>query len=702
MFRKSIIAITIQLLATTAALAAPKFPFPQDQNYPFGIKPAGADHNDVQAAYNIFVSKYYEESGDKARIKWDVPTQTVSEGIGYGMIVMVYMDNAANNTQAKFDKLWNYYNGFLNARGFMHWKITGFSAAAELNGATDGDLDVAFALCMAYYQWGDPKYKTAAEGMIKKIYTHEVNQTTKVLRPGDDFENPKNPSYFVAAAIGLFSRIKFETNDWAAVLAANYAHVAAAQNPTTGLVPDWTTDTGSPDARGPNYLFDASRTPWRMAVAHLWYGDAQAKVIANKMNNWIKTSTAGDPSQIGSGYQLSGTKVGTFNLPTYIGPFACGAMVDVAHQAWLDASYRKLASFIDDDNYYNECLQLLSLLTMTGNLLDFSTATPKTAFTITTSVSPASAGTVTLTPQKATYALNESVTIAATPSGANKFVSWGGDLTGAAASQVITVKHDMKVTAYFNAGSADLLDDGEDGDHLTKLGTKWFTYADDLNKGASKVIPKTTLTSNFVMTEGGAGGSTKAAKISFTLDKGTNPYNPFVGLGFPLNPLGDSTPINIATSSGLTFYFKGASADVRVETLNIKDFGYFFVRLPASPEWKLVSLKWSEFAQAIWAVKADFDLTKATKIAWQTINTGVTGDAGDIWVDDIHLPGYAVPVSISGEPRARGSQAGRGSIKANGFRSWVPTYVLPSDAEKGRFDVMGKLHATQDPVQQAR
>ena len=63
----------------------------------------------VQAAYNIFVTKYYEESGDKARIKWDVPTQTVSEGIGYGMIVMVYMDNAANNTQAKFDKLWNTY-----------------------------------------------------------------------------------------------------------------------------------------------------------------------------------------------------------------------------------------------------------------------------------------------------------------------------------------------------------------------------------------------------------------------------------------------------------------------------------------------------------------------------------------------------------------------------------------------------------------
>src|SRR5690606_1225590 len=165
---------------------------------------------------------------------------------------------------------------------------------------------------------------------------------------------------------------------------------------------------------------DASRTPWRMGLAYIWYGDASAKTIANKMNTWIKTSTGGEPSQIMSGYQLNGTKVGSFNLPTYIGPFACGAMVDATHQAWLDASYKKLASFIDNDNYYNECLQLISLLTMTGNMIDFSTAVPKTAFTITAGASPASAGTVKLTPATATYALNAQVTLEAVPTGPNK------------------------------------------------------------------------------------------------------------------------------------------------------------------------------------------------------------------------------------------------------------------------------------------
>ncbi|MEO7426146.1 MAG: glycosyl hydrolase family 8 [Fibrobacteria bacterium] len=628
-------------------MAAAKFPFPQDQAYKFGIKPAGANHTDVQAAYTMFLTKYYEESGDLARIKWDVPTQTVSEGIGYGMIIMAYMDNATNNTQAKFDKLWAYYQKFTNAAGMMHWKITGFSGAAEMNGATDGDLDAAFGLCLAYHQWGDAKYKTAATDLMKKIYSTEVN-ASKVLKPGDAFDNPKNPSYFSAVAIGMFNALKWDGNDWASVLTANYAHVKSAQNATTGLVPDWTQDNGSPDARGPSYKFDAARVPWRMGIAYAWYGEASAKDIANKMTSWLKTSTAGDPAKIMTGYQLTGTALENTNIPAYIGPFACGAMVDAAHQTWLDACYKKLATFIDDDNYYNESLQLMSLLTMTGNFIDFSTATPKTAFTIKTSVSPASAGTVTITPASATYAAGASITITATPTGENKFTSWGGDITGTTATKTVTVSSDMNITAYFNAGASDLIDDGEDGDGLTKLGTKWFTYDDVLNKGASVVTPKTTAAALFTMAEGGANSSLKSAKITFTLDKGTNLYNPFVGLGFPLNPLGDSTPVNISASSGLTFYFKGATADVRVETLNVTDFAFYFKRLPAAADWTLVSLKWTDLAQATWTkLPVPLDLTKSTKIAWQTIDKGVTGDKGEINIDDVHLPGYTV-VPVTG------------------------------------------------------
>jgi len=105
---------------------AAKFPFPQDQSYAYGIKPSSVNHNDVQAAYDVFLKGYYEESGDQARIKWDNPAQTVSEGIGYGMLIFVFMDNVKNNTQGKFDKLWKYYQSHLDGQGLMNWKINGF------------------------------------------------------------------------------------------------------------------------------------------------------------------------------------------------------------------------------------------------------------------------------------------------------------------------------------------------------------------------------------------------------------------------------------------------------------------------------------------------------------------------------------------------------------------------------------------------
>jgi len=160
-------------------------------------------------------------------------------------------------------------------------------------------------------------------------------------------------------------------------------------------------------------------------------------------------------------------------------------------------------------------------------------------------------------------------------------------------------------------------------------------------------------TQNFTMSAGGASGSAKCAKITFKLDSGNVKYNPFVGIGFWLKNkvTGDST-VDISAATGLTFYFKGEQCDVRVETTNITDFGYFFKRLPKSADWTLISLKWSDMAQATWAIAKTFDRTKATKICWQTPNIGKTGDAGDITIDEIHLPGFVVPVGTIQQQQA--------------------------------------------------
>jgi endo-1,4-beta-D-glucanase Y len=649
MFKKVLFSVVFSLFAVSSLFAAAKFPFPQDQNYPFGIKPANTDHNVVQAAYQVFLANYYEENADKsqARIKWDTASLTVSEGIGYGMLIFVWMDNAKNNTKDKFDKLWKYYQSHPSQKGLMDWKINGFGGTAASGGATDGDIDVALALCLAYYQWGDAKYKTDATGLLGKIWANEVSGGN-MLKPGDQFDNPLNPSYFITAGLGMFNKIKFDNNNWGGVATGCYSLLKTISGKySTGLVPDWCDNSGNPHDRGRDYKFDAARTPWRMALAYCWYGDADARTVAGKMNTWISTTrTDGDPSLIMAGYSLSGVAIEEYNIATYLGPFACGAMVNQGgSQAWLDACYKRLSSFIDNDNYYNQSLKVLSLLTLTGNALDFSSAKPKTEFKITTAVSPDNAGTVTISPQKTTYALNDQVTFTAVPTGANKFVSWSGDITGATSPQTVTLSCDMNVTAFFNAGAGDLIDDCEENNNLTTMGGKWFSYNDVSEKGKSTCTPLADETQNFPMTDGGANSSTKCAKITFTLDSGNVKYNPFVGVGFWLKNkvAGDST-VDISKASGLNFYFKGAQCDVRVETTNITDFGYHFKRLPKTTDWTLISLKWSDMAQATWAVPKTMDRTKATKICWQTPDIGKTGNTGDICIDEIHLPGFAVPV----------------------------------------------------------
>jgi hypothetical protein len=508
------------------------------------------------------------------------------------------------------------------------------------NGATDGDIDVGFALCLAYYQWGDDKYKSSATTLLSSIYSGEVSGS--VLKPGDDpnFTRPLNPSYFITAGLNFFDKHQsdFGSHSWSGVVSWCYSTLAKAANGSTGLVPDWCDDGGGANSRGTNYGFDAARTPWRMAWAYCWYGDEGAKSVCAKMNSWIKTKTGNTPAQIVDGYKLDGTATGTSNIPTYLGPFACAAMVDASNQEWLDACYSRLSSFTADDNYYNQTIKILSLLLLTGNCLDFSTATPKTEFKIATSTVPADAGTISVSPA-GPYKAGASVTITVTPKDKYKFTSWGGDLSGTATSQTVTVSADMSVTAYFNAGNLDLVEDCDDGDNFTRIGTVWFSYNDSTSKGQSTVTPKNP----FSMTEGGANASEMAAKLSYSLKKGQNTNNPFVGMGFTLSDLG----MDITKATSLTFFYKGDSSDVRIETANITDAAYYFTTVPKCSDWKQISVKFDGMKQPSWSKNGKpFDRTKATKIAWQTPSTAKDGQSGEFWVDDIHLPGFDVPTSV--------------------------------------------------------
>ena len=364
MKKNSLILIYLLMFPCFSAFAA-NYPFPQNSTYAHGILPAEYDASDVQTIYETWKNAHYEESGELARIKFDTASETVSEGIAYGMLIMVFMDNTTNDTQDAFDKLWKYYNNFPNENGLMHWKISGFSSVLGQNAATDAEVDAALALIMAYKQWGDAQYLTDAKALIAKIRQHEVN-SNKYLKPGDVWDDKKNPSYFSIVALRLFAEVDTGyTEFWNEVIANSYSLILTARNATTGLVPDWCSESGIPYDP---FKYDAIRVPWRMAWAYLWYGDTDAHTVADDISSWIKTAVSSDPTEVKDGYNLDGSVSGQWNNPTFVGGFATAALVDSQHQAWLDASYTHLVSFTGNESYFNKTLQMLYALLATGNM----------------------------------------------------------------------------------------------------------------------------------------------------------------------------------------------------------------------------------------------------------------------------------------------------------------------------------------------
>src|SRR4051812_30978710 len=110
----------------TPARTGHAFPFPQNRPTAFGCGyPAGYRNEDVQAAYDQWKRDTITADGAGGHLRVKRPNEpvldkdsTVSEGIGYGMLIAVYMDD-----QTTFDELWKYeqQQNELDDFSIMHW-----------------------------------------------------------------------------------------------------------------------------------------------------------------------------------------------------------------------------------------------------------------------------------------------------------------------------------------------------------------------------------------------------------------------------------------------------------------------------------------------------------------------------------------------------------------------------------------------------
>jgi endo-1,4-beta-D-glucanase Y len=356
----------------------PSVPIPEAGSYDNGFMPTTATPVDAVAAYDAFKEGHLEDCGSgKYRVRWDEPTQTVSEGIGYGMLLSVSFGE-----QAVFDGLWRYYTDNLDPNGLMHWQRGGCEGSQpnenSNNAATDADLDVAMALVMAECRFQDPSYGASADQLISAIRQHETGEEGgfALLHPGDVFGGADclNASYFAPAYYRVFAERAAATEDrdfWLALADDSYALIDIMDHPTTGFVPNWADASGNTSQSGPSgcawysdaqiFGTDAIRTPWRVAVDYLWWGTPQADVWLDKVTAFVLTQGI---ENVGRKFDLDGTPFGEVDHSIIsLGAFANAAMA--YDQATADAFAAEAVSN-QDEGYFPASLRGLYLLVSAG------------------------------------------------------------------------------------------------------------------------------------------------------------------------------------------------------------------------------------------------------------------------------------------------------------------------------------------------
>ncbi len=330
------------------------------------IAPSPAVANSViTQAYQAWKAQYVTSQGAGGFLRVQRPengNDTVSEGIGYGMIMAAYMGD-----QTTFNGLWNYAKSHFDANGLMNWRIDANNNTVGFNAATDGDEDMAIALIVADKKWGG--YTADAKALIGNIMAHEIEPGTFVVKPGDVFGGSSllNPSYFAPAYYTEFATYTGNTS-WNSVTNEVYTVLGAinAKNGGTGLVPDWCTAAGnSANGQGYNYTYDATRTPWRLATAYAWTADPRAKAQLNMINTFFQGVGI---TNVKDGYTITGSVTGQYHNASFVAPAASASLAST-NTGYQTACWNETVA-LTNGNYYNDSLRLLGLMLMGGVMTD--------------------------------------------------------------------------------------------------------------------------------------------------------------------------------------------------------------------------------------------------------------------------------------------------------------------------------------------
>jgi endo-1,4-beta-D-glucanase Y len=327
-------------------------------------------------------------------------TITVSEAHGYGMLATVMMADVDADAHRLFDGMLRFFHDHpaRSDPGLMAWnQVADCTDAGEdvggSNSATDGDLDIAYALLLAERRWGNGgtfDYGAEARRVLTAILAHEVNQPGNILLIGDWAKSGDDATYAATTRSSDFMQSHFaafaeRTGDrrWLDLRDAIYGVIATVgqkYSPRTGLMPDFI--VGLPDKPKPApagflegdhdgaYSWNAARYPWRVGLDFLLTGDERALKALRPLNAWAREATKGKPERFADTYRLNGKPVpdAGHDQMAFVSMLAVSAMIDADNQDWLDALWAAMEKKpVAEEDYFGNTLKLMAMIAVTGH-----------------------------------------------------------------------------------------------------------------------------------------------------------------------------------------------------------------------------------------------------------------------------------------------------------------------------------------------
>ena len=199
------------------------------------------------------------------------------------------------------------------------------------------------------------------------------------------------------------------------------------------------------------------------------------------------------------------------------------------------------------------------------------------------------------------------------------------------------------------------IDDVEDGDEVLKTTGTWYAYTDK-DAGGLSTMENTydaTLPGYVVVfpgTDDPTNGSAGFVGLKgIVVNPGTYEERPFVALG--LNTNADTTQgIDLSQCSALSYRYKGAAHDFKIQDGSVTDYDYHLVKVPASEQWKTATYKLEDFLQMGWGEAKDLNFASIKKMAWEVLGWKASTDQPSqnyLFVDDLQCVNVVDAVKVA-------------------------------------------------------